>query len=1036
MPRLVVRLLGGFRVELDGELVYGFETDKARALLAYLIVEADRPHRRETLAALLWPERPDSIARNSLRQALYRVRQSLGDSAATRHGAAPFLFVTATDVQFNAAGDFSLDVAALEALARDDRAAGRPARSDRPVQLLPEAFCGDFLAGFSVPESEAFQAWVLNRQEHYHRLTIEILSGQNAAYESAGDYEGAVAAARLQLQLEPWLEEAHRRCIRGLALAGRRVEALRQYEACCRALRAELDVEPAASTRELHAQIRDGRLVPPAPGTPRLPHGGPLPLPPPEPDRFAPLSVLVAREDELGRLGGHLQAALGGEPTVAFVGGDPGSGKTCLLEAFAVSAMAEHPGLLVAGARCSPGGHLDPLAPLRRLAEMLFGDLADELAWRLPGPEQADRLRRSTGLALAALAESGPDLAGTLIPAASIARRRGGEPPTSNAPTAAPRPDLAADGPHSHGGASTGKVLSQGALFDQLTRTLAAIARERPLLLLFDDLQWVDDATATFVSHVSHGLHHRHPAPHAAAGCGILILGAYRSTAVSQGRRDPASGEVACHPLVNAINSLRRADGEIVIELDQADGRAFIEAYVDAEPNRLGAPFRDALYAQTNGHALFTVELLRNLKQRGAIHKDEAGRWVAAGSLDWGKLPVRVEGAIAERVDHLSEAERAILSAACVQGDDFSGEIAAELTGMPVAVVLATLSGSLARQHHLVRPEGLQRTGGARRSMYRFAHHLFQKYLYSQLDPVERAQMHAAVADSLDRQIGADRAERERLAARLAWHYEAGGLPLQAARALHDAGHQAMRVAAYREALARFDQGLALLADEPPAAERTEIRRLLEVARLGPERNLEGIGSAGVQSALARAAEAGGVKAPGGEALGRLQLTMLSAEAEQLFARGDMQTGLRLAEELRRQAAEVGEELFVILGHWHFGSMLMIALDPQVSESHFDRILGWLTPQRSTEVRAAIGFDLGPAALAFSALNQWLLGHWDKALARSSQAVAAAGEQGDAHGHRDGDSDVCPGAVPPSERATDPGGADGAVPAALPAGRL
>src|SRR5512136_2463546 len=105
MTRLVVRLLGGFRVEVDGEAVYGFETDKARALFAYLIVEADRPHRRETLASLLWPERPDTIARANLRQALVRVRRALGDvvSPSARdfpppnHGGTgrspPFLFV-------------------------------------------------------------------------------------------------------------------------------------------------------------------------------------------------------------------------------------------------------------------------------------------------------------------------------------------------------------------------------------------------------------------------------------------------------------------------------------------------------------------------------------------------------------------------------------------------------------------------------------------------------------------------------------------------------------------------------------------------------------------------------------------------------------------------------------------------------------------------------------------------------------------------------------------------------------------------------
>ena len=81
MPRLTIRLLGGFQVELGGERVYGFETDKARALLTYIAVEADRPHRRETLACLLWPDRPDAVARANLRQALSRLRRALRDTS-------------------------------------------------------------------------------------------------------------------------------------------------------------------------------------------------------------------------------------------------------------------------------------------------------------------------------------------------------------------------------------------------------------------------------------------------------------------------------------------------------------------------------------------------------------------------------------------------------------------------------------------------------------------------------------------------------------------------------------------------------------------------------------------------------------------------------------------------------------------------------------------------------------------------------------------------------------------------------------------
>lgn len=91
MTKLVVHLLGGYRVEVDGKPVHNFGTDKARALLAYLVVEAARPHRREALAGLLWPEQPEVAARTNLRQAMARLRRALSTKHYTslRRAAAP-----------------------------------------------------------------------------------------------------------------------------------------------------------------------------------------------------------------------------------------------------------------------------------------------------------------------------------------------------------------------------------------------------------------------------------------------------------------------------------------------------------------------------------------------------------------------------------------------------------------------------------------------------------------------------------------------------------------------------------------------------------------------------------------------------------------------------------------------------------------------------------------------------------------------------------------------------------------------------------
>lgn len=84
MARLTLALLGGFHAAVEGVSVAGFDTDKTRALLAYLGVEAARPHAREALAGLLWPELPEDAARRKLRNSLFKLRQALGEEEGRR----------------------------------------------------------------------------------------------------------------------------------------------------------------------------------------------------------------------------------------------------------------------------------------------------------------------------------------------------------------------------------------------------------------------------------------------------------------------------------------------------------------------------------------------------------------------------------------------------------------------------------------------------------------------------------------------------------------------------------------------------------------------------------------------------------------------------------------------------------------------------------------------------------------------------------------------------------------------------------------
>jgi len=107
MPQLGMEFLGGFRITQDGTPLTGFESNKVRALLAYLAAESQRPHPRESLAALLWPDWPERAALSNLRYALSDLRKVIVD----RNAEPPFLLISREAIQFNAESDHALDVA-------------------------------------------------------------------------------------------------------------------------------------------------------------------------------------------------------------------------------------------------------------------------------------------------------------------------------------------------------------------------------------------------------------------------------------------------------------------------------------------------------------------------------------------------------------------------------------------------------------------------------------------------------------------------------------------------------------------------------------------------------------------------------------------------------------------------------------------------------------------------------------------------------------------------------------------------------------
>jgi DNA-binding SARP family transcriptional activator len=159
MAPLRLGLLGALQVTRADGSPARLESDKARALLAFLAVEADHPHRREALIGLLWPEAPEPAARHNLRQALFNLRQAIGDPAAQP----PYLLISRDDIQFNPASDFELDVARFSThlAARAGHAHPRAETCAVCATHLRQAvdlYRGRFLQEFFLADSADFEA--------------------------------------------------------------------------------------------------------------------------------------------------------------------------------------------------------------------------------------------------------------------------------------------------------------------------------------------------------------------------------------------------------------------------------------------------------------------------------------------------------------------------------------------------------------------------------------------------------------------------------------------------------------------------------------------------------------------------------------------------------------------------------------------------------------------------------------------------------------------------------------------------------------
>jgi len=324
-PTAPVRIfvLGRFEVVRSDRVLHAadWKRRKAQILLARLALDPSRRLLKDQALDLLWPDQAPAAASNNLYRTLHALRQTLDSALASGSADATFAF---EDGVLTLRESVWVDAAEFQRLCSK-------LQSPTPFRSAPGAIVPDLQTALALYQGDLlpddlYAEWAIAPRESLRRLRREAsLALANHRIETR-DYAAAIALLTPLLAADRADEPVHRELMRAYTLAGRRHEALRQYQTCVDALAADLDVPPEPATTALYEQILSGALTPPPALEPQ-----PRWLPPaPVALEVERRTALIGREHELDTLHGWLHVAWRGQGQAILVAGDSGIGKTRL----------------------------------------------------------------------------------------------------------------------------------------------------------------------------------------------------------------------------------------------------------------------------------------------------------------------------------------------------------------------------------------------------------------------------------------------------------------------------------------------------------------------------------------------------------------------------------------------------------------------------------------------------------------------------------------------------------------------------------
>ncbi len=257
--RLELRVLGGFEARRGGHTLSAdcFARRRAVTLLKILVTNYGKVVVRDELIELLWPCDAPKDAAKLLKIAVHYLRRGLGELPNAHNEASSLIATEPNGYAFNAASFHRIDALEFESIAEEGlrfERQGRWREACVALQAAADLYTGDYL------EDEPYSDWCVRRRRQLRETLFDVLLTTARLLRGRGDFDGAIRCYRRTLEFDPCLEEVHRDLMDVLYRCGKRSQALRQFEACRRALREEFDAAPVLETESLYRSIL-GRLT-------------------------------------------------------------------------------------------------------------------------------------------------------------------------------------------------------------------------------------------------------------------------------------------------------------------------------------------------------------------------------------------------------------------------------------------------------------------------------------------------------------------------------------------------------------------------------------------------------------------------------------------------------------------------------------------------------------------------------------------------------------------------------------------------------